>query len=364
MTAMLSSIAHLAIRVTGRQDEADDLVDRIIRFALIAIASPSTHRSMRLAVERAVAAALSLAVPIGKGFEAGFAINDRRRASLDRRVDAMLAPALQKELRTLLIEPIRAGVGNLSWLLEPALNSVGHGIVGSQTRLAGWAYFGAPLWAPYAGQIDYIHWVLGIPLDRHFLDTVERSGLYWTLDGICFAAERPTHINRDEAGHLHCEVGPALAYPSGWSWWHWHGVGVPQSVIEEPERITVEAIGEERHPALRRVMIERYRWGQKTHGIAAYLRDAGARRLDHDAAFGTLWHLDLAGEAPTLMVEVRNHSPEPDGTYRHFFLRVHPELRLILTDGTYGAAQRLTVRNAVASTFGLSGAEYAPDVET
>jgi hypothetical protein len=30
----------------------------------------------------------------------------------------MLAPALQKELRTLLIEPIRAGVGNLSWLLE------------------------------------------------------------------------------------------------------------------------------------------------------------------------------------------------------------------------------------------------------
>ena len=304
---------------------------------------------MRLAVERAVAAALSLAVPIGKGFEAGFAINDRRRASLDRRVDAMLAPALQKELRTLLIEPIRAGVGNLSWLLEPALNSVGHGIVGSQTRLAGWAYFGAPLWAPYAGKIDYVHRVLGIPLDRRFLDTVERSGLYWTLDGICFAAERPTYINRDEAGHLHCEVGPALAYPSRWSWWHWHGVGVPQSVIEEPERITVEAIEEERHPALRRVMIERYRWGQETHG---------------DAAFGTLWYLDLPGEAPTLMVEVRNHSPEPDGVYRHFFLRVHPELRVILTDGTYGAAQRLTVRNAVASTFGLSGAEYAPDVET
>ena len=50
MTAMLSAIAYLAIRVTGRQGEADDLVDRIIRFALIAIAAPSTHRPMRLAV--------------------------------------------------------------------------------------------------------------------------------------------------------------------------------------------------------------------------------------------------------------------------------------------------------------------------
>jgi len=67
---------------------------------------------------------------------------------------------------------------------------------------------------------------------------------------------------------------------------------------------------------------------------------------------------------PTVRVEVVNHFAEPDGAYRHFFLQVHPELRPILTDGTYGAAQPLTARNAVASTFGLSGAEYAPEVET
>jgi hypothetical protein len=138
---------------------------------------------------------------------------------------------------------------------------------------------------------------------------------------------------------------------------------VPQSIIEEPRRITVEAIKEVREPTLRRVMIERYRHGEETHGIAAYLRDADALRLDQDPAFGTLWRLAVAGE-PTLMVEVVNHSPEPDGAYRHFFLQVHPELRPILTDGTYGAAQPLTARNAVASTFGLSGAEYAPEVET
>jgi hypothetical protein len=110
-------------------------------------------------------------------------------------------------------------------------------------------------------------------------------------------------------------------------------------------------------------MIERYRWGEATHGIAAYLRDAGAHRLDDDAAFGTLWRRDIGNE-PLLMVEVVNHSPEPDGSYRHFFLRVAPALRPILPDGSFGAPQTLTARNAIAASFGLSGAEYVPEVET
>jgi hypothetical protein len=144
--------------------------------------------------------------------------------------------------------------------------------------------------------MDYVNRVLGIPLDRCFVETVESCGLYWTLDGICFAAERPSHINRDEVGQLHCEVGPAIAYPSGWSWWHWHGVGVPQHVIEEPQRITIEAIERVRSPRPRRVMIERYLEGHEIHGLAAYRRDICVQRLDHDAAFAMLRWLDFVGE--------------------------------------------------------------------
>jgi hypothetical protein len=201
-------------------------------------------------------------------------------------------------------------------------------------------------------------------LERSFIEAVESAGLFWALDGICFAAERPTHLNRDEAGHLHCEVGPSVSFPSGWSWWHWHGIGVPQSVIEIPETITPDAIHRADHPELRRIMIERYRSGDQCHGIMAYLRDANARRLDRDARFGTLWHLETTEAAPTLMVEVANRSPEPDGAYRHFLLRVDPELRPIYADGSFGLPQPPTARNAVASTFGLSGAEYMPEVET
>jgi hypothetical protein len=223
--------------------------------------------------------------------------------------------------------------------------------------------FGAPRWLGTAALIDYVNRVLKLPLDGRFLDTVECCALFWTLDGLCFAAERPSYFNWDEAGQLHSEVGPSVAYPSGWSRWHWHGVRVAQNVIEAPETITVAAI-HAAEPQARRVMIERYRAGERVSGIPAYLRDSGARLLDRDPNFGTLWRIDAdLAAAPMLMLEVENRSPELDGTYRHFLLRVDPELRP-LRRGGFGKWQPLTARNAVASSFGLTGAEYAPHIET
>jgi hypothetical protein len=369
LTAILSAIVYTRIRVSGQESKARDdkaltqITERITQRALTGAAAPSAHRAMHLAVERAVMAALGLTSRIWSGFDPALAINQARRAALDRVLNRSLDDRVHQTVQTKLVTPIRVGLAMLSGLLQPALNLVAYGCHGTRTRRAALAYSGAPFWAPYAAKIDYAHQVLGIPFELPFIEAVENCGLFWMLDGICFAAERPTHINCDEAGHLHCEIGPALTYPSGWSWWHWHGVRVPQSVIEEPQRITVEAIKGVREPTLRRVIIERYRHGEETHGIAAYLRDAGRIWLDQDPAFGTLWRLAVTGE-PTLMVEVVNHSPEPDGAYRHFFLQVHPALRPILADGSFGMPQPLTARNAVASTFGLHGAEYAPDDQT
>jgi hypothetical protein len=117
--------------------------------------------------------------------------------------------------------------------------------------------------------MDYANRALGMPLDRSFIDTVEHCGLYWTLDGICLAAARPSHINRDEAGHLHCEVGPAIAYPSGWASWHWHGIKVPQIVVETPERITAEMIDIASVSGVHRIMMERYQEAHSTGNAAA-----------------------------------------------------------------------------------------------
>jgi hypothetical protein len=111
-------------------------------------------------------------------------------------------------------------------------------------------------------------------------------------------------------------------------------------------------------------VIERCRHGEAVQGIAPYLRDAGGIRLDHDEVFGTLWRRFVTGDEPLVMVAVVNHTPDSDGSYKHHFLRVDPHLQPILADGSFGPPQALTARNAIASTFGLSGAEYTPELET
>lgn len=63
------------------------------------------------------------------------------------------------------------------------------------------------------------------------------------------------------------------------------------------------------------------------------------------------------------MVRVVNSTPEPDGSHKRYMLRVHPELRPLLDEGL-GQPQKMTARNAVASTFGLRGEEYAPYAES
>jgi len=40
--------------------------------------------------------------------------------------------------------------------------------------------------------------------------------------------------SEDEEGRLHCEDKKALEYPDGWGVYSWHGVRVPDFVIEKP----------------------------------------------------------------------------------------------------------------------------------
>jgi len=359
MTALLSLILYSRLRHRGGADGSTIALalDRFAEPALDAAVPVEAHRQIRIAVEQAVAEALACVEALNGGWPA-VAIDLARRRMLGVYAGAVSLP-LRVSLRQLLMQPVRQRVRPLSALLLPTLRTA---VEVGLSRHADPACFGAPRWLGTAALLDYLDRVLGLPLDRRFLDTVEGCGLFWPRDGLCFAAERPSYFNWDEAGQLHCAVGPSVAYPSGWSWWHRHGVPLPQQVIEAPERITPEAI-RQAAPAARRVMLEHYRAGEPVAGIAAYLRDSGARLLDHDPDFGKLWRIDTDPAVPMLMLEVENRTPEPDGAYQHFLLRVDPELRP-LRRGGFGKWQHPTARNAVASTFGLTGAEYGPQVES
>jgi len=97
-------------------------------------------------------------------------------------------------------------------------------------------------------------------------ETKALSGLWqlamsagWALPrkGICWVSERHSVVHLDEQHRIHCETGPAIQYPDGWSIYAIHGVRVPELVIMHPEDITTQMITDESNEEVRRVMISR-----------------------------------------------------------------------------------------------------------
>lgn len=178
------------------------------------------------------------------------------------------------------------------------------------------------------------------PEITHALLEALEAGL-WAIDPgrheiHCIA--RPEIHHRD--GLLHRENGPALKqWETGVEAFYWRGVNVPAYVICSPEEITVRKIKAERNAEIRRVMIERY-------GYARFMKDSGARKIAEDK-HGILWQNSIDS---LTMVEVVNGTQEPDGTYKHYWLRVPPHM--------------LTPTEAVAWTYGLRPEQYKPKIRT
>lgn len=182
--------------------------------------------------------------------------------------------------------------------------------------------------------------------------------------GICWVSERPSHLSLNGAGVLHNASGAALSYPDGWGLYALNGIVVPPAVVIAPEEISVDMIDAERNSEVQRIMIELYAKDRPVSGMSAYIRDCDAELLDDDPKYGILWRKRMRGAEPMVFVEVVNSTPEPDGSVKRYMLRVHPELRPLYPDGTGGTPQRMTAKNAVASTFGLYGPEYEPSAES
>jgi hypothetical protein len=170
------------------------------------------------------------------------------------------------------------------------------------------------------------------------------AGWWWPFEQVAILTERPCRLDlaRDAQGRLHHPTGPVLGYPDGWEVWAWHGVRVPRQVIERPDTITVAQIHATRNLEVRWVLLERY-------GLGRYLRDADAS-LVHVDGYGRLWRCELPGGEPLVTVEVVNATPEPDGTYATYLLRVPPTMR--------------TAKQAVAWTFDMAEDDYHPAAQT
>jgi hypothetical protein len=248
---------------------------------------------------------------------------------------------------------------------------------GDPTLLISWAASannmlnGGNQWSGWVVFLSFFRHVAKLKLDyskwQHYENAAVHSGPRYMHAKFCIVSDRPEHLMVDAQNRPHAEDGPFCRWRDGSRLYSVHGVRVPGWIVDHPERITVETIDAERNAEVRRVMIQKY-------GLARFVKDSGAVEVHRDE-FGMLRRRKMPHEAEPLMtIEVVNSTPEPDGTFKVYTLRVHPELKPLPPGHLSANAKRqwldkakpqaLTAKAAVASTFGMTAAEYNPWVQT
>lgn len=196
------------------------------------------------------------------------------------------------------------------------------------------------------GMVGYRSLLRQIGACPHIYDGLEQlmqiCPTFIAFDDVVIASERPVEIRRDSQNRLHSvDDTPSIEYADGWGVYSVHGMTIDPKIILAPETLTVEEIVNQYNLEIRRVMLERY-------GIEKFITDSGAELLNKDE-FGMLYRMEMRHDSFN-MVRVLNRTPEPDGTFRSYFIAVPPTMK--------------TAREAVAWTFQMDGDEYNPLVET
>ena len=159
---------------------------------------------------------------------------------------------------------------------------------------------------------------------------------------IVFACRKPISLQLNDNGLVHNESGPAAVWTDGYAVYAWRNIMIEADLIAKKDAITCASIAAEKNAERRRILIDIY-------GEARYLIDAGATLIHKDEC-GELYSLAMQRDEPICMVKVQNSTPEPDGSYKDYFLRVPPHMT--------------QAKQAVAWTFGLKSTEYNPQYQS
>jgi len=216
-----------------------------------------------------------------------------------------------------------------------------------------------------------------LPIHRGLLEVVAEAGGWWPTPLGVILADRPTVIHETGLG-FHNDTGPAIEYADGWSIWALNGGSVTRQTVMAPQTLTVATIQAATDPRRRAAMVTRYGASRYIADMAVspdlvasepsiemaqralavmgeerFVRERGVvidSDLDLLGQPRRLWRAERPRDDAIVMVEVVNSTPEPDGSRRHYFLRVRPN---------HG-----TCKQAVAWTFGLTDTQYQLVQET
>lgn len=214
-------------------------------------------------------------------------------------------------------------------------------------------FIGANIWALVGTLMEYYRAEgLSVPRLDAWLDdyvaSLAHSGQYWPFPGWCVISDRPTVIRQDDRFRLHSNEGPPIAWREE-ELYFLRGMPVPSWWVTNPEKITVKLIDEQQNMELRSAMLDLV-------GMERYLIESNARELDrYTDSRGEpviLYHraMSRSREEDIYALMMTNHSPEPDGTFKKYVIRVPPTMR--------------KAKAAMAWSYGLEEDQYDPMIET
>jgi hypothetical protein len=138
---------------------------------------------------------------------------------------------------------------------------------------------------------------------------------------VCWVSERHCVVEQDDLGRLHCEGGPAVEYPDGWSVYAYHGARVPEWVITRPQDITIDKIDAEANSEIRRAMMQ-------IIGAERLVLESNMTVVDEDTnSMGLprrLLRRDRQDEPPQQFIHLINCAKEPDGSRKPYIFKVPP----------------------------------------
>ena len=168
-------------------------------------------------------------------------------------------------------------------------------------------------------------------------DTVEELAReafsVYPYDNFAVVLEYPAAIHMDEQGRLGKIGGAAIEWRDGTGTYAAAGRMIPK--VTATGKLTFKKIMDQNNAEVKRVLISHF-------GEQKFLKLIGAEIVAEDS-YGVLYHAPaLDGEREKFaMIAVTNSTPEPDGSYKTYFLRVSPRVD--------------TPTEAVAQSFRMDG---------
>ena len=241
-----------------------------------ALARDSVGNSVRASVGNSVRASVRDSVRASVGWNS---VRDSVWASVRSSVRDSVWDSVWDSVRDSVGDSVRASVGDSVRDSVGDSNPVGDAVYGQHdaARLSFYAYF-----REVCGMVEQTEPLVGL------FELAKSAG--WALPhrDICWVSERHDIVQLNAEGRLHCDDGPAIHYPDGWSIYALNGVRVPEWLVETPTTdLDARKFAELHNAEIRREFVRKV-------GIERIVTELGAEVLDRHGNYELL-AVDLGG---------------------------------------------------------------------